>query len=229
MPKPLAEDPSLLPHKQSPSTTAARWLAGKTLADLQAVELGGKVLTPDVFRHRRASGEIAEEPVLIRVPLLPDLIKARKDAIAYVAKKMDDKSIKTQEQARAAVGAAYWEQIDTAAIVALCTYEMPEKGHVPEELPQSFMLLEILVEAYLPKEIDDVFQHMDLLSRMSGVRIVDLTEDQFLVALAGIARTGNLSPFGDMPGDTQVAFIVAACEKLWKLLMESSSPTSSST
>lgn len=206
------------PSPPKPKPTApvdpVKWIEGKTLAELEGVLYGTTILVPDALRFRLPDGSIRHDPVLIRVPGIPDLMQARFDAIAYIAKLAKNPAITDMKAAVEAVGQTYFQQIDSYAICAICTHERTTPGD-GYDLPPRFMLLDLFLCTYLGDVIEDLLDHMGLLKKMIAPRLEHLTEAQFWEVCGAIATKGNLSPLGDMREDTWQGFLVDACARLW--------------
>jgi len=226
MPSPPPASP-----RNDPPIDPVRWVEGRTLDELDAIAYGATILVPDQLRFRlpkSAGGGVRNDPVLIRVPGIHDLVAARRDAIDYVRRAFKNPDILTMDDAVKAVGHTYFQQIDNYAIVALCTHERAQPG-AGDELPQQFMLLDLFFKTYLGDVIEDVLDHMGLLKKIISPRFQKLTEGLFWDVCAAIATKGNLSPLGDMSEDTWQGYLVETSTRLWALRTQSFSSSSSKT
>lgn len=198
--------------QQDPPVDPVSWIDGRSLDELEFSVVGGQILARDEIRYRALKGQMKKEPVLIRAPLMPDLVSAKIDAIRFVAKQASNPEITTMDAAVAVVGRSYFEQLDNYGIVARCTHEHESCG---DEMPPQYKLFELLLADHPPMVIDDLLEHMALLKKFSNPRLIKLSEADFWRACGAIATKGNISPLGDMSEDTWHAFIVETCARLW--------------
>lgn len=204
------------------------WFEGKTIADLNAVELGGVVYIPDQLRRVNAKGEIETEDVMVKVPSEQDRAQARVDAIYHVGelrKWPTPKHTWTVEQCQQAIGAEVFENLDTAAIVARSLYE---RKQIDGKYPPAYMLA-ILISSWPPASWFDMFERLNVYSNLFNPRVADIDEDTLWRVMAQIARVQNVSPFGVMRGDLQSAFIVRMASECLRLRRSSSLSSSGET
>jgi hypothetical protein len=204
------------------------WFAGKTLEELDAIEIGGALYFPEKLRSRGAKGEIKETPVLARVPSKQDRATARIEAIAHVRSMVKGKQpVLTVKDAEEAVGAEVFEDIDTYAIVSRSLFEPQAKNE--DGKPTRFMLLDVLLGSYLPATVFDIFDRLDFYAKLLDPRVEDITEDEMWGAIEAIAKRRNLSPLAVMRGSLQTAFVVSMAVTLWSSRPQLSSSLSTAT
>ncbi len=198
----------------------AAWFAGKTFEELGAIEHSGHLLFPDALRKRGPKGEEVRVEVMVRVPTDLDRSLARIDALEFVRDQAKSaRNIETVDQARAAVGPEVFENLDTTAIVARCTFER-KPPH------QQFLLLPLLLASWPRSSVYDLFDRIDYLSDLIDPRMGELTEEQIWLAVGAIAKVRNISPLGAMRGPLQSSFIVRMADLLWNSAMRPSSSPS---
>ena len=236
------------PIPSQPSDDVLAWLKGKTLADLKAIEVfppcaqckGLKTyekepcqlcdatgiasvprqFIPDVLRWRAANGEMREQPITFVIPDEDDYLRATREAVKHVAFHHRGETIKTPDQAREFVGATRFENLDNAALVALCVRSpKPPFGQV--------YMLHVLLKTHLPNTIFDAFTRLDLLFKLYKVTVAELTEAQFWGGCAEIARVRNIGFFGVLDPALQAPFIVRLAAELQKCRIELSGSGSS--
>lgn len=201
------------------------WFAGKTMADLDAIEAGGLLYFPESLRKMNAKGELVGTPVVVRVPTRRDRALARLDAMKHVAE-ITKKKIETVEQAQAAIGAEVFEEIDSVAIVARCTFEPRGVDAGPDWQPQQFMLLGVMLGSYVASSIYDLFWRLDFYDKLINVRAEDISDDDFWSVIGKIAEVRNLSPLAVIgPSQQTNCFVRAATELSSYRTLKSSSPS----
>lgn len=210
--------PSIPPVTIPPDVPA--WLRGKTLADLDAIEHGGRVLIPENIRRRGPRGDEVLVPVMVQVPTEQERALARIDAIKHVADMRKGMRIETVEAAQAAIGNDVFENLDTFAILARCVLE-PKAPH-----GRAYML-DILIGTFPPSSLFDLYLRVDFYARLYNPRIEDMDEAMFWPAVLEIARVRNLGPLAAIGGGAQNAFITRmAVELSSSRMLKSSSPSS---
>lgn len=196
-----------------PDEDVITWLRGKTPAELNAIEVIERdavvptSLFPDVIRYRNGRGEPCEVAVLLKIPTEPDFVTATADAVKFVAHAHKGKEVETPDQAKALVGALRFENLDTAAIVALCARD-PKPPH------GRLYLLHVLAQSFPPSSIADAFERLEMLRRAWDVRVGELTEVQFWAFTAEIARVRNIGPLAALAPALQGAFITRQAVEL---------------
>ena len=123
-------------------------------------------------------------------------------------------------QAREYVGAARFESLDSAALVALCVRS-------PKAPYGQIYMLHVLLKTHLPSTITDAFVRLDLLFKLYKVAVSELTETQFWIGASEIARVRNIGFFGALDHALLVPFIVRLAAELAKCRIELSGSGSS--
>ncbi len=246
LPSPTATQ---IPSQPAPDVVA--WLKGKTIADLAAIEVfppcaacngtatangapcplcdaTGKArvprnFIPDVLRWRGGDGLIHEEAITFAIPDEDDHMRSTADAVKHVAQLHPGKTITTPDQAREYVGAARFENLESAALVALAVRSAaPPFGRK--------YLLSILIKTHTPATIREAFLRLDLLYKLFEVPVSTLTEAQFWGGVAEIARVRNVGFFAVLDPALQAPFIARLAVELQACRIErssSGSPTAS--
>ena len=211
------------------------WAKSIDLRSLRPHRRNKFLLYPDAFRRRDETGVIVSDAILVRKPEASDNLDARTAAILYVAKKAkaanlirELSEVSNEEAARKVWGSAYFENIDTAAIVARCAYDadLPDDA---SQLPPLYMRLDMLLEEYDFDEITAVFERMGQIKILSAPDLRELDDATFWALADIIGERADLSPLAGTPADTLRAFIVRACMESMNGRRATSSTTSSST
>lgn len=202
----------------SPPERIGKWLEGKTPADFNALEQDGRVLYPDVIMKRDTkSDRLMETPVLLRVPTVSETVRARISALDWVAKLSGAKTRPTKEQAESLIGGNYFDDLDTICLLehSICDVEPLADGTNPKYMTAHFL------EKMHPKtSLHDVYARLSFYQAVEDPRIHDLTEDQFIQAVAAIAKARNVSPLVAIDGRAHGSFIVSMAERLSNLLTQ---------
>lgn len=209
----------------NPDTSIRSWFAGKTHAELKAIDFQNRILIPDAIHTRGPAGEERAHRVLVEVPTEDMRGLARVDAIHHVRDHLRKKKIKvdTVEEARSAVGGEVFENLDTAAIVDRCCREL-------EPPYQQMFLLDTLVESFRPFSVLlQLYERIDLYAEMWNPNVGELSEAEFWGTVEAIARSQNLSPLGVMRGELHRVFFTRMGVELSRARKRSSSSTSSET
>lgn len=201
------------------------WVRGRTPDELGAIEVMDRdaviptTLFPEALRYRDARGKVVEVPVLLKVPYEDDLGQATKDAVQFVAQLHKGKKVETPDQARELVGVTRFENLDTAAVVALCARSVkPPHGRE--------YLLPVLVRSFPPTTIQACFDRIAILRRLWDPNVAQLTEKQFWAFASEVARVRNLSPLAVLVPALQSAFIARLAVEL--MASRTSKPSSGS-
>lgn len=192
--------------------SAPAWFAGKTIDDLRAIEHGGRVLIPEALVTLDPRGVERREEILVRVPNDMERAQARVDAIALVRRLARDGSpdakVLTVDDARAAVGADVFENIDTAALLVRAIHEAKEPhGRA--------YLLDIFLTSWPASTWMALYDRLDFYARLYAPRFASLTEAEFWGMTREIARVRNLSPFAVIDGYAQNEYVVRLAEVAW--------------
>jgi hypothetical protein len=222
---------------QQPDDEVIAFLRGKTPEELNAIEAhelcpgcnGAKVqpgtsdpcavcsgtgrsaiprmFFPEALRRRDARGRIVEEPVYLTIPTEPDMLRAQRETVTYIAREYGAPDVKTITAAREIVGALRFQAIENAALVSLCARNM-QPPHIRA------YLLNVLLATYSPSTIADVYTRLDTLHRLWDVRVSYLTEEQFRAMCAELARVKNASPFVALDHALHGPFVTSLAERL---------------
>lgn len=178
---------------------------GKTLAEIDAFELGGRLTVPAAFTRKGAGGEMISVPIRLAEARMVDRGKAKIEAIAYVGTLVKH-AVRTVPDAEAAVGADVFDQLDTAAIVSQCCLD-PKPPHGRHQT-----LLGML-ETYGVREVMAMYRRLDALTAICSGDEFEPTGDNFWPMVETIARVKHLGPLAAMPGDGQRSFITRMAEE----------------
>lgn len=191
------------------------WFAGKTLEELNAIEVAGRVLIPDALNKIGPKGEPISVPVLVRVPSEGERARGRMEAIKLVAERYlkqmgRDPEKHTVERARIVIGAEVFEDLDTYAIVAQSLFE----PRVDAGKPTPAFLLSVLYDSYPKSSIFDIYDRIEFYAKLFNPRMDNLSDEQFWGCVEAIARVRNLSPLVGISGSEQTGCITRMAVEL---------------
>lgn len=221
-----------IPFQPDPAEAFA-WLKGKTPEELHAIEVqepcawcrgvprtgapcagcGGTgkaslatTLFPGAIAYRNARAQEVREPVLWKIPGELELVRATKEAIAFVQLEHPKAKVETIAAAKELVGEQRFLALDNAAVVCLSARSTtPPHGPV--------YLLPTFLQAVPTTAQRNAYIELDTLRSLWDVRVGHLTEGQFWAFVAELARVRNISPFAVLALDLQAPFITRlACE-----------------
>lgn len=208
------EAPQWIP---SPPDRIGKWLDGKTPADFSALEQEGRVLYPDVIQRRDTKkDQLLEVPVMLRVPLTSETVRARFGALDWVQKMGKLPQRPTKEQAEALIGADYFDDLDTTCLLEHCILDIEP---MPSGVHPKYMTAHFLDKLHPRAALHDVHARLSFYQAIEDPRVHELTEAQFVQTVAAIARVRNLSPLVAIDGRAHGSFIASMAARL------STSPT----
>lgn len=180
---------------------ARAWLHGKTAADLDIVEHGGRLYFPDAIQRLKPGGKFEEVTVAVCVPRAPEKALARRDAIALFTKwKLDrDKD------------ADYFDTLDKFAVLAHAIRDPATHGQ--------FQPLEWLVsgkenEGFEERSLWAVWERLKIYQEFTDPTITEPDEEEVLAAAAGIDRVRNLSPLVAIAGPALDSCVISMASLL---------------
>jgi hypothetical protein len=205
----------------------AKWLEGRSLEDLEVIELDGEALYPDsIPRFNWGTRKIEETPVYLRVHGGQDRIIARQRVIADLAPRSKSKTgetlITTIEQARTTFGADVVEHAEAVHLLAL-SLRRREDPKLPLMAAQDLekVLSTVAVDVTLAK-IEHWRATFD--QRISEAQLSD--PKVFWPCVAAIAKRGDLGPLVVIAGPAQPSFIIRMAVELQGYRTASSSQPS---
>lgn len=196
----------------SPPEAVAKWLEGKTLAELDAVELAGRALYPETLKRYNTAkrGAVEEIAIMLRVPTTLEQARSRVAALEQVQKicRLDKRP--TMAEAEAILGSTYFDNLDTVQLLSLCILDAePLDGVHPR-----YMFADDLDRCHPRGSLLEVFERLNHYSSLEDPRIGEVTEDQFNQVVAAIARIGNLSPLLVIDGSARDNFMITMARRL---------------
>jgi len=207
----------------------AAWFLGKTDAELDVIEHGGRAFYSEVLRRKKpADGQAEVAKLRIRVPNTLDKAKARVAALLWASKIAREEGLKMSEsptiaEAEAVFGAPYFDELDTIAIIAQVAYEHDR----PDE--PFFRHPEMLAANYTTSSLMDLWTRIGFYQRHEDVRVGDLTRDKFIEIVVAIGEARNTTPLFALDGFLQDSFIVTMADQLASFLTPKSSLASTGT
>jgi hypothetical protein len=170
---------------------------GKTSwEDLEAIEVGGRIVFPDVIKRRRSDGKLDEVPVCVRVPRKDERRRARSDAREWARREKIDPE-KDPE---------LFEDMDTVCILALCIRERDR----PEEQHQTY---EVLEKSYDARSLQQVWHRLQVYEDLIDPREVAVDTNAFWGLVLDVARRRDILPLTDTGGPEQHSCIVRMAEE----------------
>lgn len=185
------------------------WLKGKTLADLQAIEDGGRLLFPDVIRRAKAGGKWEEVPIMVRIPTPRDKRTARLEAIQHFTKHKLDRD----------KDADLFQEVETLSLLSRIMHERkPPHDRFVAEL--DWLLGDADGERYDLPSLYDVWDRVTLYRSMIDPTLSEdeVTTDLIVQAALGVADSGNLTPFAGIGGPAQDACVIGMANLLARYL-----------
>lgn len=212
-----------------------QWAKGLSPTEMGAITCGRTLLFPDAFRRMGADGGSILDQCLIRLPHPEDRDLATLDAIAHLdaafRKRKRKVEIETVEDAKKAIGAGPFDELENYAILARIAYEPPTKASplVDGQLPAQFMLLDIMRTTYSAQTIADMLRRIEIRNFIYNPGLSQMSETDFWAVIEVIAEKRSLSPFAVMQNAMLLAFAQRTAVELWSYRKLSSSSPSSTT
>jgi hypothetical protein len=214
-----AAEPSNAPEAQrwAAGDTVAQWFAGKSYADLDAIEHEGRPLYPDAIKRRSPkTGQIEEISVSVRVPNTIEKSRARLHALRWFTEQLQRGEMLTIAEAIAHFGETYFNEIDNVAIMALAIRE--------RKAPHGqFQSLEGLLRNYSIASLWDVWDRLNYYQDQEDPRMDELNEAEFWAAVEAIDKRRSLAPLLAMRGGARDSFIRSMAYQLASSRSRSSS------
>jgi hypothetical protein len=202
-----------------------RWFEARSPEELEAKEYDRRILYPATLKRKRATDKgHTEDPVLVRVPNVPERSQAQVDACRWVGRLIGwkEKLPPTIDQATSHVGASEFRSMSIACLMALCIREVKEP-HL------QFSLAEELTNTYGVATLAEIADRIDVLSEQEDPRLPILDDDVFRALVLRIAEGGSLLPLVGIAGRERTTFIVTLAARHASYLTSGSSPPSSAT
>lgn len=194
----------------TPSTNAARWFEGKSLEDLEQLELGGRHYYPETLKRRVVKqGQEESIPVLVRIPNTAEKAQARVAALTWAGQLLGKQAPPelTIDGVRARLGAVYWEHIDNVCLLSRCVFELAPPH-------RRYALPEILDAHHPPSSLYDLLERLDWWATQEDPRIGEIDEETVLEVAAAIARKGHTGPLLAIAGLGRESCIVSMARQL---------------
>lgn len=210
----LAELEELLGGALSDEPDAARLevfrdqVLAKSWEQLEAVERGDHLLFPEKLWKRKKSGKFEVTEVMIQVPRLGDMRKARALAQRIAAEDgIDPKRDPTE-----------FDNLESSCILA---YAVRERSH-----PYSFLFaadkdtpdVRMLERSFDEGSLSHLFARLAPYKAMLNPQVAKLTRDDFIAIIAAIAERRDIGPLHATDGPTQSACIVTMASLLMSLM-----------
>lgn len=178
------------------SKPAREWLKGKTAADFDLIEQGGRIYFPDVVYRLRKGGKFEEVPVAVCVPRPYEKAMARLRAIKLAA----DWKIDREKDAD------HFETLDTFSVLsqAIRTREPPHGQFQPVE----WLLSTKEDEGFDERSLWAIWERVKAYGEIMDPRITEPNTEEVIAAAVAIDRVRNLSPLVAIAGSAVDSFVV---------------------
>lgn len=182
-------------------------LIGKSWGDLEVLEVAGRLMFPDKIYRRKAGGKFDEVPVLIQVPRLPELTKARVEA----------RKIAQEEGLDLKLDRNLFDDWETICILSYALRN-PKPDHERwEPFPKS------LAEKYDRETLTQVWAKIENLRHVIDPAPDKITANEMFALISAIAKERNLGPLHVYGAGAQNSCIVFMADQLMSLLESKSS------
>lgn len=192
------------------------WVAGKTPADFDIMEFGGRVLWPDKIRRLKKSAGSAptfeEFPVLLQVPRFDEELMAAADAERILA----DRGIVRGKSDRYE---QFLEQLEVFAKVARAIRE-PKPPHA--QWRSVDVLIATKETGIEVRELFGVWQRLEVYAKMQDARIAEIDEPLAVQMAYAITEARNLSPLVAIAGAEVDSFVISMASTLVRCLTDRS-------
>lgn len=190
------------------------WLKGKTAADLDMIEICGRMHFPDKVYRLAKDGSFTEVPVLVRVPRLTERAQARREAVELFAKWKLDRD-KDDD---------YFATLNRFAILAHAIRDAADPKEKDEPRGQ-FQPLEWLMSREPGKGFDDaslwnIWERVKIYEEMLEPSITEPTTEDVIAAVLGIDAVRNLSPLAAIAGSGVESFVISMAVHLASYLRQ---------
>jgi hypothetical protein len=197
--------------QERPANSVEAWFYGKSPADLQLVEAGGRTYYPDTIKRRSVVNpdHLDETPVLFRVPSSIETARARVAAMKLAAKIVGVDRFATLREAQDAIGPALFDDFENASILSECLFVRDSA----EAAPRQWMLLEFLIETVPRASISEAWEKLNFYLEAEDPRVAALDVDT-MIALATTIAARGVSPLVAMAGPVRNAFVRSMAARL---------------
>jgi len=186
-------------------------LISKSWGELEVLEHAGHMLFPEKIYRRTKSGKFEEVPVLIRVPRLDDLSKARVQARMICKDKGLDHKLDRD----------LFDDWETVCTLALCIRNTTEPHEPWEPDPET------LAKTYDKASLMQIWAKLDSFTQVVNPAPERISESECWALIAAIAKERNLSPFFVYGQAAQTSCAVFMADLCMTLLASRSSSESS--
>ncbi len=201
----------------SDSKPAREWLKGKTAADLDLIEYGGRVFFPEVIHRLKKGGKFEEVPIAVCIPRAPERAIARRDAIALATKWKLDRD-KDADQ---------FDTLDTMAQLAHAI-RTPEEPH-GQAYPLEWLLSTKEEEGFEERSLWAVWERVKAYTEIIDPRITEPSTEEVIAAVVAIDHVRNLTPLAAIAGPALDSFVVSMASMLCTYLRQQPSAPSTAT
>ncbi|MCP4674344.1 MAG: hypothetical protein GY854_02265 [Deltaproteobacteria bacterium] len=190
-------------------------LISKDWGELEVLEVAGRLLFPDKIYRRTKDGSFNEVPVLIQVPRLPELRKARVEA-RQIAKE-DGLDLKLDS-----------DLVDDLEVV--CTLSHAIRNVKPDHEPWE-PYPRALEKHYDKTSLQQIWAKIDALTKVVDPAPDKISPNEMIALMSAIAKERNLGPLFVYGSAAQTTFVVSMVDQLLSLLESklSSEPSEPST
>jgi hypothetical protein len=187
----------------------SEWIKGKTAADFDLIEYGGRMLWPDKLHRLKPGGKFEEIPICVQVPRFDEELVAMAQAEAMLTEKGLDR--KDHEST--------FETLEQLAKVAVAIRE-PKPPHA------QFQTLDVLISSkdtgIETRELFAVWQRIELYQKLHDARLSDIDEPTAIALAHAINEVRNISPLVAIVGLDVDSCVVSMAATLVRCLTDRS-------
>lgn len=212
-----------------PPEAHAKWLEGKSLAELEAAAVQHeRALYSEVIlrKNPHKPGELLESRVRLQVPTALEHTRARIMALDMAQELLNWKERPTEAQAIEYLGQNNWISTETICLLslALLDHDALPNGEYP-----LYMSAENLAAAHPRESLQAMATKLDEYSRLESPRLDVLAEEDFWTVVGSIAKRGDVLPLNAIAGSALPSFITTMASRLQSFRTEQSGSPSTET
>lgn len=185
------------------------WMKGKTAADFDTIEFGGRMLWPDKLHRLKKGGEFEEIPICVRVPRYDEELTA----IAQAEGMLKEKGLDRKDHE------GVFETLEQLCKVAFAIRE-PKAPHAQWQPVENLISSkELGVET---RELFGLWQRVELYGRLQDSRIEEVDEPTAVAIAHAVAEVRNLSPLVAIAGEGVDSCVISMAVSLVRCLTDRS-------
>jgi hypothetical protein len=168
------------------------WLKGKSREDFAIIEHCGRLFWPIKINKLRANGKFEQEPALLCVLDVAELMEAKRDARRVFEEQGFTRSDETLD---------IWSELEVFAQVAIALREpKPSADGIPSAKYSLETLLECAKTGIPRREVMNLYRQLDAVAKLEDPCLDKLDVETIVRAAIAIADKGNLGPLVAIAG-----------------------------